>query len=95
MVRMWSLVVVCVGALASTALGSLVSMTGSTTVQVNAAGEKEVVIRSDSGSTTLGRRDEQTGAVGPWIDLLKDAEANKVVTVELTDCKLTKTKVKP
>ncbi|MBL8766985.1 MAG: hypothetical protein JNL94_06465 [Planctomycetes bacterium] len=95
MVRMWCWLVVSVVALASTALGSLVTMTGSTSVQVNAAGEKEVVIRSDSGTTTLGRRDEQTGVVGPWIDLLKAAEGGKVVTVELKDGKLTKTKVKP
>ncbi|MBK6941922.1 MAG: hypothetical protein IPH13_17220 [Planctomycetes bacterium] len=95
MMRMWCWIVVSVVALAGTALGSLVTMTGSTSVQVNAAGEKEVVIRSDSGTTTLGRRDEQTGAVGPWIDLLKAAEAGKAVTVELKDGKLTKTKVKP
>lgn len=95
MTRSWCWMVVCVGAFASTALGSLVSMTGKTSVQVNAAGEKEVVIRADSGTTTLGRRDEQTGAVGPWSDLLKAAETGKVVTVELKDGKLTKTKVKP
>lgn len=95
MVRSWCWMMLCVMSLASTAFGSLVTMTGSTSVQVNAAGEKEVVIRADSGTTTLGRRDEQAGAVGPWVDLLKAAENGKVVTVELKDGKLSKTKVKP